>query len=102
MKASLSKSTRRKTTTKTDNVSKKKKKSETVTLLSIEPQKKGDAYKTAAGKVGGVFSVPNSETGGWRVSFELQPEGAKLSELRCVLLVEAGPLSETWLYRWTA
>jgi glucans biosynthesis protein len=56
----------------------------------------------SAGKVGGVFSVPNSETGGWRVSFELQPDGAKLSELRCVLLGEAGPLSETWLYRWTA
>ena len=55
----------------------------------------------SAGKVGGVFSVPNSETGGWRVSFELQPDGAKLSELRCVLVGDGGPLSETWLYRWT-
>ena len=56
----------------------------------------------SAGKVGTVFSVPNSETGGWRVSFVLAPEGAKLVELRCVLVGDAGPLSETWLYRWTA
>ncbi len=56
----------------------------------------------SAGKLGTVFSVPNPETGGWRVSFELQPDGATVAELRCVLLGEAGPLSETWLYRWTA
>ena len=56
----------------------------------------------SAGKVGTVFSFPNTETGGWRISFELQPDGAKLSELRCVLVGDAGPLSETWLYRWTA
>lgn len=37
-----------------------------------------------------------------RVSFELDPEGASLSELR-LLLVRAGkPASETWLYRWTS
>ena len=56
---------------------------------------------TSAGEIGNVFSVPNPETGGWRVSFELRPGGAKLAELRCVLVGERGPLSETWLYRWT-
>jgi len=57
---------------------------------------------TSAGKVGNIFSVKNTETDGWRISFELSPEGARVAELRCVLLGDAGPISETWLYRWTA
>lgn len=57
---------------------------------------------TSAGKITDVFCIPNPETGGWRISFHLQAGGAKLAELRCVLLGEAGPVSETWLYRWTA
>lgn len=55
----------------------------------------------STGEIADVFSVPNPETGGWRVSFELRPGGAKVAELRCVLVGERGPLSETWLYRWT-
>ncbi|MCJ2015190.1 glucan biosynthesis protein [Methylobacterium sp. J-076] len=57
---------------------------------------------TSAGTITDVLSLPNPETGGWRVSFHLKHGGAKLAELRCVLLGEAGPVSETWLYRWTA
>ncbi|MGE0611970.1 MAG: glucan biosynthesis protein [Hyphomicrobiales bacterium] len=39
----------------------------------------------------------------YRVSFELQPDGAELSELRAVLIGgQEQPASETWLYRWTA
>ncbi|RPE81184.1 glucan biosynthesis protein [Vulcaniibacterium tengchongense] len=40
--------------------------------------------------------------GGWRLTFELDPDGARTIELRALLRDAAGPLSETWLYRWTA
>lgn len=45
---------------------------------------------------------PNPEHGGWRLSFELLPESAKASELRALLLLGDTPLTETWVYRWTA
>lgn len=44
---------------------------------------------------------PNPETGGWRISFELQPDGAKVAELRARLKWGDTPLTETWTYRWT-
>ncbi len=37
----------------------------------------------------------------WRASFELDPQGAPVVELRGRLVDDGGPLSETWLYRWT-
>ena len=46
------------------------------------------------------FAGPNPETGGWRISLELDSPG--LSELRCVLVGAQGPLMETWLYRHEA
>lgn len=44
----------------------------------------------------------NADTGTWRLSFELHPGGARVSELRARLVDAQGPLSETWLYRWMA
>jgi glucans biosynthesis protein len=44
----------------------------------------------------------NAETGHWRMSFELQPGDARAVELRARLVDARGPLTETWLYRWTA
>ncbi|RYI34072.1 MAG: hypothetical protein EON48_02275, partial [Acetobacteraceae bacterium] len=44
---------------------------------------------------------PNPETGGWRLSFELMPGNEKLVELWARLRNDEGPLSETWLFRWT-
>ncbi len=44
----------------------------------------------------------NPEQGGWRMSFELAPEDAKLVELRATLMNGDAPVSETWVYRWTA
>ncbi len=44
----------------------------------------------------------NADTGTWRMSFELHPGDARVSELRARLMDGQGPLSETWLYRWMA
>jgi periplasmic glucans biosynthesis protein len=43
---------------------------------------------------------PSGDT--YRLSFELDPEGASMAELRAVLVQGGRPLTETWLYRWSA
>ena len=57
---------------------------------------------TSAGKLGNVVLQPNSSTKGLRASFELSPGEATVAELRLRLMKGDRPISETWLYRWTA
>ena len=57
---------------------------------------------SSRGTVQGVQATPNPEQGGWRLSFELQPGDEKLAELRATLFVGDAPVTETWVYRWTA
>lgn len=59
------------------------------------------AVSASKGKVQNVVAQPNPE-GGWRISFELVPENADIVELRAQLLNGEAPLTETWMYRWTA
>ncbi len=56
---------------------------------------------SSAGKVTNAFSIANPETGGWRISFDMAPGGEKLVDMHCLLVGEQGPLTETWIYRWT-
>lgn len=44
----------------------------------------------------------NDATGGVRIAFELLPGNARLVELGAELRDADGPISERWLYRWTA
>ena len=41
-----------------------------------------------------------TETGGWRVFFDLLPDN-KRADLRCVLRLRGRPLTETWVYLWS-
>jgi glucans biosynthesis protein len=43
----------------------------------------------------------NAAIRGLRASFELDPKGAELVEIRAVLRRKGHAISETWLYRWT-
>lgn len=56
----------------------------------------------SAGEIANVVPHVNSETGGYRLSFELDPKGADAIELRALLLRDGKPVTETWLFRWTA
>jgi periplasmic glucans biosynthesis protein len=58
--------------------------------------------RTSAGEIHNPVVQPNPHTGGWRVHFHLVPGSARLAELRAVLTFNDRPLTETWLYRWTA
>ena len=57
---------------------------------------------TSAGKVSNMNLQANATTRGVRASFELAPGDASLAELRLRLLRGDRPVTETWLYRWTA
>ncbi len=56
----------------------------------------------STGRISNAALVPNGDMHGLRVSFELDPGDAELVELRLRLLRGDRPISETWLYRWTA
>ena len=74
-------------------------------LKGVAPEATRVDFSNSAGSLGTVFSIPNSETGGWRISFNMDPGGAKLVEMHCYLVQTAPaggqPLTETWIYRWT-
>jgi glucans biosynthesis protein len=54
------------------------------------------------GRIENVVTQPNPERGGWRLSFNLFNEH-DVVELRALLTDGNNkPLSETWIYRWTA
>ena len=57
---------------------------------------------SSTGKVSNAVAHPVEATGGWRIGFEMDPAGAQAVELHARLLRNTRPLSETWLYRWTA
>ena len=52
------------------------------------------------GDIHNLVLQPNPQTGGMRLSFELDTKGEALVELRAQLKND-NPISETWLYRWT-
>jgi glucans biosynthesis protein len=57
---------------------------------------------TSHGEIRHPVVQPHGETGGWRAHFEIAPGAARMMELRALLMAGDQPLSETWLYRWTA
>jgi glucans biosynthesis protein len=57
---------------------------------------------SSGGRLTNVVLQPNPVTKGLRASFELDPSDAGVAELRLRLLKGEQPITETWLYRWTA
>jgi glucans biosynthesis protein len=55
---------------------------------------------TNSGELRQPIVQKNTETGGWRVFFDLLP-GNKPADLRCVLRMRGQPLTETWVYLWS-
>lgn len=55
----------------------------------------------SAGKIDHAYAVMIPSENVTRLAFEFYPEGAVLSELSAVFAGPDGPLSETWLHRWT-
>nr|WP_314075328.1 glucan biosynthesis protein G [uncultured Roseococcus sp.] len=60
------------------------------------------AVENSAGTLRNVVLHANRETGGMRLSFELDPGNTRVIELRARLRRGETPISETWAFRWTA
>lgn len=56
----------------------------------------------SAGRLSGVSLTSNRAIHGLRASFEVDPNGADLIELRLRIMRGDLPVTETWLYRWTS
>jgi len=56
----------------------------------------------SAGRLSNATLLSNAAIHGFRASFELDAAGADLIELRLRIMRDGAPVTETWLYRWTA
>ncbi|WP_108659399.1 glucan biosynthesis protein [Acuticoccus kandeliae] len=59
------------------------------------------SVQSSAGKIVNLASYPTPDQDTLRVSFELDPDGESLIELRVQLKVADDQPAEQWLYRWT-
>ncbi|MDD2767493.1 MAG: glucan biosynthesis protein G [Methylococcus sp.] len=76
--------------------------SETLKLYGEDAKIEADVG-TSSGAIRDAVVHKNTETGAWRLSFELEPEKDKDPvELRAVLRAGKDVLTETWLYQWSA
>lgn len=62
----------------------------------LEPQ-----IKAHQGEFGAVDLRRNPEIDGWRLSFDLDPKGRDLCEMRAFLQLQDERVTEIWTYRWT-
>ncbi len=71
------------------------------TLAKMDPATPIDAVVTStSGELSKPVAQPNPETKGWRLFFELKPDGDKPTDLRAFLRHGDDVLTETWSFRW--
>ncbi|MCS0504501.1 glucan biosynthesis protein [Ancylobacter mangrovi] len=71
-------------------------------VKGLSPDGLSAAVTASKGKVSDIVLRPNPDIQGWRISFNFEPQGADLSEMRAEFLRGEEKLAETWVYRWTA
>jgi len=74
---------------------------EALTLLAEDAPVQA-VVSASTGEIQNVVVHKNPHTKGWRLSFELLPQGSDPAELRCFLKLGNDALTETWSYQWTA
>ena len=57
--------------------------------------------KAHQGELGPFTLEHNRERGGWRLAFDLHPNGEPLCEMRAILSLNDEDVTEIWTYRWT-
>ena len=71
-------------------------------LKGLDPNSIKGQVSAEKSEVVNLVTQPNPETGGWRLSFQFSVKGQTSVELRAVLVQNDTPISEVWIYRWTA
>lgn len=56
---------------------------------------------SSTGQISNISMYSDTNLHKWRTTFEFDPKGAKMAELKCVLMDGDQPISEQWTYRWT-
>lgn len=56
--------------------------------------------EASTGRLANVVAVRNNPARGWRVFFDLLPDGDVACELRCSLILDGQPITETWSLLW--
>ncbi|MBK1723813.1 glucan biosynthesis protein [Thiocystis violacea] len=70
-------------------------------LAQLDPETEIEAVVTStSGELSKPVAQANPETKGWRLFFELKPDGDKPADLRAFLRHGDDVLSETWSFRW--
>lgn len=70
--------------------------------LAPDAPVRADVWAGADGKIGAVTVEKNTINKTWRVTFVVSTDDTtKPVELRCVLVRDDEPLTETWTYTWT-
>lgn len=69
-----------------------------------EPCMKPENFQITAsqGEIGEVYYRRHAVFGGHRLQFDFHSKGVEQADIRCVLISDGKPISETWVYRWTA
>lgn len=71
------------------------------TLATLDPASPIEAVvSTTSGTLSPPVVHANPETQGWRLFFELVPDGSRPADLRAFLRHGADVVSETWSFRW--
>lgn len=73
-----------------------------LTGVNGNPEELELEVQSSAGLVAHPVVQRNPAVRGMRATFEYDPQGAQLAEFRVVARKDGKPVSETWLYRWTA
>lgn len=68
----------------------------------VRPQPITTALTLTGAQLVATRILPGKTSKTVRVQFDFEPGGENLVEMRLVLLADGKPLSETWVYRWTA
>jgi glucans biosynthesis protein len=70
-------------------------------LKGLDPKTVTGIVSADKGKISNIVTQPNPETGGWRLSFQINVKDQNAIELRATLAQNKTSLSEIWIYRWT-
>jgi glucans biosynthesis protein len=75
---------------------------DTSPVRAVEGTELMPLVEASAGELRNVVMQPNTETGGLRLAFVLEPGRASTVELRATIRRGTTPVTETWMFRWTA
>ena len=70
-------------------------------LKGLDPKTVKGIVSADKGEVSNIVTQPNPQTGGWRLSFQINVKDQSAMELRATLAENEAPVTEIWVYRWT-